>query len=140
MSKLPQTDAAWSAFCIDETSESGDPWSLASDLERELAELTKDRDFWKQQTMRVQDERAGSFAILNKAVGGTGLTEYQPEIDIAIECAILGIKQQRVRLAEALKEYREALSNGPENCSYKMYEAVDEFAEKALAAMKGDKV
>ena len=47
---------------------------------------------------------------------------------------------QRDRLAEALKEYREALSDGPENCSYKMYEAVDEFAEKALAAMKGDKV
>ena len=44
-------------------------------------------------------------------------------------------RQQRDRLAEALKEYREALSDGPENCSYKMYEAVDEFAEKALQSL-----
>jgi hypothetical protein len=44
-------------------------------------------------------------------------------------------KRQRDRLAEALKEYREALSDGPENCSYKMYEAVDEFAEQALQSL-----
>jgi hypothetical protein len=45
------------------------------------------------------------------------------------------ITAQRDRLAEALKEYREALSDGPENCSYKMYEAVDEFAEQALQSL-----
>jgi len=55
-------------------------------------------------------------------------------------CEYLGAElheaiNQRDRLAEALKEYREALSDGPENCSYKMYEAVDEFAEKALQSL-----
>jgi hypothetical protein len=45
------------------------------------------------------------------------------------------MEHQRDSLAEALKEYREALSNGPENCSYKMYEAVDEFAEQALQSL-----
>jgi hypothetical protein len=132
MRETPKTDAAWSAFCIDETSESGDPWSLASDLER-------DRDFWKQQTMRVQDERAGSFAILNKAVGGTGLTEYQPEIDIAIECAILGIKQQRDRLAEALRRIKSELGVPQPEYPAPVANAV-KIADEALAAMKGDKV
>lgn len=42
------------------------------------------------------------------------------------------VTEHRDRLAEALNKYREALSDGPENCSYKMYESVDEFAEKAL--------
>lgn len=31
----PETDAVWSAYCIDPHSESGDPWWLASKLERE---------------------------------------------------------------------------------------------------------
>ena len=48
---------------------------------------------------------------------------------------LTAVTEQRDRLAEALKEYREALSDGPENCSYKMYEAVDEFAEKALQSL-----
>jgi len=47
-------------------------------------------------------------------------------------------EEQRDRLAEALKEYREALHDGPENCSYKMYEAVDEFAEQALQSLNPD--
>jgi hypothetical protein len=48
---------------------------------------------------------------------------------------LTSVTEQRDRLAEALKEYREALSDGPENCSYKMYEAVDEFAEQALQSL-----
>jgi len=48
---------------------------------------------------------------------------------------IVQLTEQRDRLAEALKEYREALHDGPENCSYKMYEAVDEFAREALQSL-----
>ena len=49
-----------------------------------------------------------------------------------LERELTAVTEQRDRLAEALKEYREALHDGPENCSYKMYEAVDEFAREAL--------
>jgi len=45
------------------------------------------------------------------------------------------LEKQRDRLVDALKEYREALHDGPENCSYKMYEAVDEFAREALQSL-----
>jgi hypothetical protein len=46
------------------------------------------------------------------------------------------ITEQRDMLVEALDKYREALCDGPENCSYKTYEAVDEFAEAALQSLK----
>lgn len=46
----------------------------------------------------VQDERATSFARLSKAVGGTSLTEYQPEIDLEIETAIKSLVKDRERL------------------------------------------
>lgn len=39
-------------------------------------------------------------------------------------------------LAVALMAYRTALEDGPENCSYMEYEAVDEVAAKALAAYR----
>jgi len=61
------------------------------------------------------------------------LLEQQEQWRLSSVCREL--TDQRDRLAEALKEYREALSDGPENCSYKMYEAVDEFAEKALQSL-----
>ena len=52
---------------------------------------------------------------------------------------LTAVTEQRDRLAEALKEYREALHDGPENCSYKMYEAVDEFAREALQPLNHPK-
>jgi hypothetical protein len=61
----------------------------------------------------------------------TDLMEWR----IEVENELHKVTEQRDRLAEALKEYREALSDGPENCSYKMYEAVDEFAEQALQSL-----
>lgn len=42
---------------------------------------------------------------------------------------------QIVALRDALTAYREALSDGPENCSYLKYEKVDEAAESALAKL-----
>ena len=69
------------------------------------------------------------------------LIEQRDGLKQSVNCAsdlLASVTEQRDRLAEALKEYREALSNGPENCSYKMYEAVDEFAEKALAAVQDE--
>lgn len=70
--------------------------------------LERERDFWKQQHETVMDERARSFKMLDRAVGGTGLTEYQPEIDLCIEAAIKGLIEQR---DEARKLFIEAVSN-----------------------------
>lgn len=39
-----ETDAAWSAHCIDPDSASGDPWDLAKKLETELIAVTEQRD------------------------------------------------------------------------------------------------
>jgi hypothetical protein len=50
----------------------------------------------------VLDERAKSFSVLDEAVGGTGLTEYQAEIDIAIEMKIKGIVEERDKYKTAL--------------------------------------
>jgi hypothetical protein len=44
----------------------------------------------------VQDERAQSFEALDRAVGGTGLTPYQPEIDICIQQRIETIKAEAI--------------------------------------------
>jgi hypothetical protein len=57
----------------------------------ELAAMTTAKELAERQITLVQDERAASFARLDAAVGGTGLTEYQPEIATLIECAIKGI-------------------------------------------------
>jgi len=85
--------------------------NCASDL---LASVTEQRD-------RLAEEIIG------------WRNKWECAVDMAARAEV-----NRDRLAEALKEYREALSNGPENCSYKMYEAVDEFAEKALAAVQDE--
>jgi hypothetical protein len=60
-------------------------------LKAELAAMTARAELAERQITLVQDERAASFARLDAAVGGTGLTEYQPEIATLIECAIKGI-------------------------------------------------
>lgn len=52
------------------------------------------------------DERAGSFRMLQEAVGGCGLTEYQPEVDIEIKARIEQIVQERNEMRELLKEFR----------------------------------
>lgn len=88
-------------------------------LERELTAVTEQRDTALKKLKNQADRICYLEGATNHATG-TPLSK-------AIE--------QRDRLAEALKEYREALSDGPENCSYKMYEAVDEFAEKALQSL-----
>ena len=61
------------------------------ELNKQLAAMTARAELAERQTTRIQDERAASFARLDAAVGGTGLTEYQPEVDTLIECAIKGI-------------------------------------------------
>ena len=61
------------------------------------------------------------------------------EVIDRIRCERDEARKQRDRLAEALDKYREALCDGPENCSYKTYEAVDEFAEAALQSLNQPK-
>lgn len=57
---------------------------------------------WMRNYDTIREERASSFARLNQAIGGTGLTEYQPEIDICIEAAIKQLKEENARLKTAL--------------------------------------
>ncbi len=52
-------------------------------------------------------------------------------------CELAEITKQRDALAEALREYRKILRDGPENCSYKMYEAADAMAQAAIADLEG---
>ena len=42
-------------------------------------------------------------------------------------------------LVEALEKFREALSDGPENCSYPMYEECEQLSRAALAKARGEK-
>lgn len=117
MSKTPRTDAAkaryieWKDRQLDSDMGGGrelvkpvapDGWATAASLETELSAKEAECERWKRQHEIVRDERAASFAMLDKAVGGTGLTEYQPEIDICIAGAIDGIKAECEALREAL--------------------------------------
>ena len=42
-------------------------------------------------------------------------------------------------LVEALEKFREALSDGPENCSYPMYEECEQLSRAALKKARGEK-
>lgn len=57
------------------------------------------RESWERGYNTIRDERAASFAALGKAVGGVGLTEYQPEFDIELLGKIEGLRITAERLA-----------------------------------------
>ncbi len=66
---------------------------------KELNNFQKDCD----QIQRVQDERAASFKMLSKTVGGVSCTEYQPEVDLEINARIEQLKYEKDVLRESLK-------------------------------------
>ena len=136
MTNTPRTNAAVLA--------SNGQWSYvlklcAEDLERELAAAQEEIDM-----MGIRY----AAAEMHHANNMQEVTEQRDEYKAALQSAdnhnheiatkLEIVTEQRDRLAEALKEYREALHDGPENCSYKMYEAVDEFAEQALQSLNPD--
>ena len=98
-------------------------WIADIDFARQLE---RERDEWKAKYLQQNKDLGHELRDPN----GTIWSECK-----RLQTELTSITAQRDRLAEALKEYREALSDGPENCSYKMYEAVDEFAEKALQSL-----
>jgi hypothetical protein len=73
---------------------------VKAEAEKHANEARRWRDAWQ----TVSDERAKSFAALARAVGGVGMTEYQPEVDMEIEARILAIKAEVERLRIALRE------------------------------------
>jgi hypothetical protein len=92
---------------------------LVSQIEELKAELDKARkaliqhkgttipsevDNWQRAHRTVSEERAASFAMLSKTVGGVGMTEYQPEVDILIDLKVKSIKDQRDLYATKLQE------------------------------------
>jgi hypothetical protein len=92
---------------------------LVSQIEELKAELDKARkalmqhkgttlpsevDKWQRAHRTVSEERAASFAMLSKTVGGVGMTEYQPEVDILIDLKVKSIKDQRDLYEAKLKE------------------------------------
>ena len=112
-------------------------------LERELAEaqnlnnlMRESHDVVTKQFQKVDAELAETRQQRNKWAYECG--ENMKLLKETIATATRAIIQ-RDTLAEALQEYREALSNGPENCSYARYGYVDEKAKQALAAVKGEK-
>ena len=82
-------------------------FELSRQLERELAAVTAERD-------RLRDTK------------WEGITKL--ESDLAAS------QQEARRLREALEKYRDALSDGPENCPFSKYEQVDEIARESLAS------
>jgi len=121
---------------------------IRGDLALEEAKKAKDALLWsdiqdKREMQRERDEARETLAAVT-AQRDEALSDLefrrQLYVVLAERCdrhtvELAETRVQRDRLAEALKEYREALSDGPENCSYKMYEAVDEFAEQALQSL-----
>jgi hypothetical protein len=129
--------------------------SHARQLEREIAERKAERDTPSavhschqscQRPMCVlRRELAEARETIRYMVenGNAAYEEVKAQRDEWFAVATKKIKElgdareQRDALAEALREYRSAFYDGPENCSYSRYEIVDLRAEKALAAMKG---
>jgi DNA repair exonuclease SbcCD ATPase subunit len=66
--------------------------------------LPSEVEKWQRAHRTVSEERAASFAMLSKTVGGVGMTEYQPEVDILIDLKIKSIKDQRDLYATKLQE------------------------------------
>ena len=76
-------------------------------LERELAAVTAERDVLRGDLC--------TFAV-------------------DMEKQLSASQQEAQRLREALEKYRDALSDGPENCPFSKYEQVDEIARESLAS------
>ena len=100
MSETPRTDGrVCKCLDLEPIDACEEHVELCRTLERELAAMTAAKELAERQITRIQDERAASFGRLNDAVGGTGMTAHQPEIDLLIEAAIKGIIKQK-ELAE----------------------------------------
>jgi AraC-like DNA-binding protein len=70
--------------------------------------LRAERDRLSKALITVQDERAASFAMLQKAVGEPyGLTPYQPEVDLEIESNIQKLRARHAALVKAAKDLTE---------------------------------
>ena len=70
--------------------------------------LEAERDRLSKALITVQDERAASFAMLQKTVGEPyGLTPYQPEVDLEISSNIQRLRARHAALVEAVKNYSE---------------------------------
>jgi chromosome segregation ATPase len=67
--------------------------------------LEAERDRLSKSLTDVQDERASSFSMLQKAVGEPyGLTPYQPEVDLEIAANIQRLRSRHAALVEVLKK------------------------------------
>lgn len=108
MSDTPRTNAAKQNSWEENLPQVVVPAEKMAQLERELNESKVESERWKRQHDIVTDERAGSFAMLSKAIGGVGMTEYQAEVDIEIESRILGLIHERDSLRAINAELEEA--------------------------------
>jgi len=71
------------------------------ELTERICELGAERDRLSKALITVQDERAASFAMLQKAVGEPyGLTPYQPEVDLEIAANIQRLRARHAALVE----------------------------------------
>lgn len=133
----PRTDeAAWIEADVVEA-------SFARQLETELAEVTRQRDKYFEYWESFAADRIKKHKELIKTTRQRDeLKEqnrlFRNETLICADCdAVRKIEydeaiRQRDELAEALIAYREALHDGPDNCTYRRYEEVDELAKQAL--------
>ena len=80
---------------------------------------------YRKQLQSVQDERAASFAMLARTVGGVSLTEYQPEVDIEIANKIRSILAREATQTQALITLRG---------KFGMQHEVGKIAQQALDA------
>jgi len=131
-SDTPRTDAQATGNSDPQQDEYEDLLYFTRTLERELTAARAELKAVTEQRDGLQSDIDYASDQLHK------VTEQIESNHKSYERIIYDVREQRDMLVEALKEYREALSNGPENCSYKMYEAVDEFAEKALASVQDE--
>lgn len=89
------------------------------------------------QIQQVQDERAASFLMLSKTVGGACCTEYQPEVDLEINARIEQLKYEKDILRENLKSLVKMHKNFQkgdatyENAYYCFYKGQYETWQKA---------
>jgi len=137
----PRTDGQFVFFA--RTSAGYVPIEFARQLERELAEAkdslqTAERRLkeWQHASERNRDEMV-TFKMKcdNLHAENEKLEKHLGAAEDWIRMAKIsmdGGRAQNDRLREALISYREALSDGPENCSWITYDLVDEKAKEAL--------
>jgi hypothetical protein len=71
-----------------------------------VVDLINERDRLEKALNNVQDERAASFAMLQKTIGMPyGLTPYQPECDLEIAANIQSLRARLERIVEAAKNH-----------------------------------